>query len=457
VTIAYPMPVLGEPELTAAEAVLADAGVRLVVGSVIDPAGVARAKEVPVRRVRAFHVNGMGASPSWNVFCIDNTVAFTPSLGVAGDLRLRADLDAMRVVGDQLAWAPAEMFTQEGEPFPLCSRGLLRKTQSCLESQGLSALVGCELEMVLTKADGSPLDGRPWNAYGVSAALDVEAFLVDLIQACELVGLPVEQVHSEYGRGQYELSLAPTDPITAADNVVLTRLIVGRISRRHGMAASFSPLPFADGSGNGAHQHLSLSRGGEPLFSGGQGPYGLTEEGASAVAGIVAGLPEMLGVLAGSVLSAHRLKPGFWSGAFACWGLENREAAVRFCAATRGNPYGANVEVKCVDGSANPYLATTVILGLALDGVSRRAQLPPEVPGNPAELTDVELAQTGTVRLPDGQSAVLSALAGSPLAGRLLGEDIRQALLAVRGHELNTYDNEDIAFLTERFRFAWSL
>jgi hypothetical protein len=33
----------------------------------------------------------MGASPSWNVFCIDFGIAFTPDLGVIGDLRLRID------------------------------------------------------------------------------------------------------------------------------------------------------------------------------------------------------------------------------------------------------------------------------------------------------------------------------------------------------------------------------
>ena len=49
-------------------------------------------------------------------------------------------------------------------------------------------------------------------------------------------------------------------------------------------------------------------------------------------------------VYAGSVLSALRLKPGNWAGAAACWGLENREAAVRFIAATPGSPHGANAE-----------------------------------------------------------------------------------------------------------------
>lgn len=41
--------------------------------------------------------------------------------------------------------------------------------------------------------------------------------------------------------------------------------------------------------------------------------------------GIVRYLPELVALLAPSVLSAERLQPGHWSGAYACWGLENRK------------------------------------------------------------------------------------------------------------------------------------
>ncbi|MGH3585045.1 MAG: glutamine synthetase family protein, partial [Pseudonocardia sp.] len=406
----YPMPVLTAKELSVARARLADAGVRLLSGSVVDPAGVIRAKHVPVHRADVFHVHGMGASPSWNVFCVDNAIAFTPRFGVVGDLRLRADLTALRVLGDGLAWAPAEMFDQEGRPAPVCSRGLLRRTEAGLVERGLSARIGCELEMVLT-----PRSAPGWNAYGLGATLEVEPFALDLLGAAERAGLPVEQIHAEYGDGQLEISLAPTDPLTAADHVVLARVIVCRVARRHDLAVSFSPQPFAGGSGNGAHQHLSLAHGDVPLFSDGTGPHGMTDDGAAAIGGVVAGLPGLLAVFAGSVLSPLRLQPGHWSGAFACWGLENREAAVRFCAATPGNPHGASVELKCIDPSANPYLAAATFLGLAVEGLTTRAPLPHEVTVDPATLAPDDVARTATVRLPADQAAALAALEKSPL------------------------------------------
>jgi glutamine synthetase len=317
-------------------------------------------------------------------------------------------------------------------------------------------LVGCELEFVLTQADGSALSGRPWNAYGLSSVLDAEPFLTDLVQACAEASLPVEQIHAEYGNGQFEFAIAPSDPITAADHVVLARLLTGRVARRHGFGVSFSPLPFEGGSGNGAHQHLSLMLEGQPLLSGGDGPHGLCDHGGAAIAGIVSGLPEMIAVLAGSVLSSQRLQPGHWSGASACWGLENREAALRFCAATPGNPYGASLEVKCIDPSANPYLSTAVIVGLALNGITANLALPAEVVGDPTTQTEAEAAASGTVRLAPDQGAALDALAASALAPVLLGEDILDATLAVRRHELDTYGKDTTAELAERFRFAWS-
>ncbi|RRF82191.1 hypothetical protein EAO22_29315 [Klebsiella pneumoniae] len=103
------------------------------------------------------------------------------------------------------------------------------------------------------------------------------------------------------------------------------------------------------------------------MLAGGTGIYGITAEGGSLIAGIVRYLPE-LALLAPSVLSAERLQPGHWSGAYACWGLENREAAVRYCAANRGNPYGAHLEV-VYRSCCQPLHCLWAVLGMALAGL----------------------------------------------------------------------------------------
>ncbi|GAA1158241.1 glutamine synthetase family protein [Nocardioides aquiterrae] len=437
-------------ELDGLAARLGEDGVAVVGGSVTDLAGVTRGKYVPTRRLPAFVRAGMGASPSWSVFCVDSGIAFTPSLGVAGDLRIRIDPDALRVIDDGVAWAPGELHDQAGEPVDLCTRALLGRTEERVRAAGRAALVGVELECTVLAPDGNHATTAPWSPYGIRTSLDLAPFLVDLARTAERVGLPVEQLHTEYGHDQLEVSLAPLAPVAAADAVVLTRVVLGRVAARHGLAISFSPVPFAGEAGNGAHLHLSLADADGPLFSGGDGPHGLTAAGGSAIAGILATLPELLGLYAGSALSAARLRPGNWAGAAACWGLENREAAVRFIAGTPGNPHGANVELKVVDPSANPYLAVTAMLGSAERGVAAGLALPDEVPDDPSGL-DVELPS-----LPTDQVAAIDALEASAAAAELLGAPIVEGLVAVRRHEIRTFGDLPLEETTARLRLAWS-
>lgn len=305
-------------------------------------------------------------------------------------------------------------------------------------------------EFTLTDAEGGKLSPRPWSPYGVRPTLDQTGFITALARNAERAGLDVDQIHAEYGADQFEISLAPADPVATADSIVLARNVIGRAAARNGMLVSFSPVPYVGGSGNGAHPHLSLTADESPIFAGGSGPHGLTEADGSAIAGIVTALPALLGVYAGSVLSSMRLKPGSWAGAAACWGLENREAAVRFCAATRGNPHGANVELKCGDPSANPYLAAAALLGSAVHGIEGALPLPAEVPVDPASAV-VEIPSLAV-----DQVTALDALAESEIARSVLGSSIIEALLSVRRYEAETFAHQSPEETIQALRLAWS-
>jgi glutamine synthetase len=425
-------------------------GVELVAGSVTDPAGVTRAKYVPVRRLGDFARSGTGVSPSWSVFCVDSAIAFTPTIGVAGDLRIRIDPAEVRLIDDGVAWAPGNLTEQGGDPAPMCVRSLLARTEQRAAERGLTTLVGAELECTMLAPDGGPASTEPWSPYGIRTSLDRSAFLVDLAGTAERAGLTVEQIHTEYGHDQLEVSLAPTTPVAAADAVILTRIVLGRSAARHGLRISFAPVPFEGAAGNGAHLHLSLADTHGPLFSGGDGPYGIRPDGGSAIAGVIAALPDLIGVYAGSALSALRLKPGNWAGAAACWGLENREAAVRFIAASPGSPHGANAELKLIDPSANPYLAAAAFLGSALRGIEHGLDLPAEIPEDPAQ------SATPPPPLPTGQRAAIEALSSSAIAAEVLTPDIVEGLVAVRRYELTAFGDLSPDETTRALRLAWS-
>ncbi|MET1063627.1 MAG: glutamine synthetase family protein [Arthrobacter sp.] len=436
---------------------LQEAGVRSVIGTVVNAAGLTLAKTVPLARLAAFHESGMGAAPVWHVFTIDGGIAFTDSITPVGDMRLRIDIAALRVLPGARAWAPANFFEQDGTASPACARGLLADVDGSLGEAGYQALVGHELEFVLVAPDGSALEDAPWVPYGATGLLDRSEFLDDLLSVLNQAGIPMEQVHAEYGRNQFEFSLPPAPPVHAADTVVLAKIIVGFVARAHSLQASFSPSPFAGSVGNGAHQHFSLRKNGVPVFSGGSGPHGISADGGAAIGGIIAGLPEVQGFLTGSVLSGSRLAPGTWSGAYLCWGLENREASVRFLMEGTSNPHGANVEVKIIDPSANVYLASAAILALALNGIRGGRRLPVEIPGDPARLSDDERRRANVHLLSGSPTAIIDTLDTSRLARGLLGDAIVDATVAVRRYEQRISAEHSPDELAERFRLAWSI
>lgn len=77
------------------------------------------------------------------------------------------------------------------------------------------------------------------------------------------------------------------------------------------------------------------------------------------------------------VCSYDRIKPDTWSGAYHCWGKENREAPLR-TACPPGVPLElvSNFEVKSFDGCANPHLGLAAILAAGIDGLRRGLILP---------------------------------------------------------------------------------
>ena len=429
-----------------------------VIGTVVNPAGLILAKTIPASRLTAFSEAGFGASPSWHGFAIDQVgIAFNDDIGVVGDHRILADHDALRTLGDGVAWVPGSFYDQQTQPVPSCSRGTLRRIEDRLAATGLTARIGHEIEFYLVGPDGAQLPAALWAQYGLAGVLEHETFIRDVTASAGLAGIGIEQFHPEYGPNQFELSLAPQSPVAAADQLVLTKLVLGRTARKYGMRVSFSPVPFAGMVGSGAHQHFSLSDDSGSLFEGGDGPSGMTRRGRHVVAGLVDGLPEAQAILCGSVVSGLRMKPGHWAGAYTCWGTENREAAIRFLPAGPGKPHGANVEVKVIDPSANPYFASAAVLALALDGLDRESALPPETTVDPATLTAEERAAAGTVLLPSDQGSALDALDGSTRLRAALGDQAVDAILTVRRYENDNFGDLAPEALTDRFRMAWSV
>jgi glutamine synthetase len=247
----------------------------------------------------------------------------------------------------------------------------------------------------------------------------------------------VDQVHPEYGAGQYEVSVVAQDPLAAADTLVLVRETIRALSRRYGLRASFSPKVLADGVGNGGHVHLSLWQDDRNLFHGGDGPYGLTDVAESFVAGILQHLPALLALGAPSVASYLRLIPQHWAGPYQAWGLENREAALRLITGSPGSQLrAANLEVKALDLSANPYLVVAGLVFAGLAGVAASERLPEPVDVDPASLTPDELTERGITRLPTTLATATDAFEQDETLTAAFGPELSATIVDVRRGEI---------------------
>jgi glutamine synthetase len=407
----------------------------------VDHSGITRVKSVPLAGLPRAAADGVGASPVFDAFLLDDTiVAGRHAGGPVGDLRLRPDLDRLTVLAGQpgWAWAPADRFDQQGEPHPQDERGLARAVADRLTVHGYEVQAGFEVEWVVGRADTDEF--RPaatGPAYGHARQVELSDYAADLLSALAEQDVEVLQFHPEYAPGQFELSTTPEDPVHAADTSVLVRETIRAITLRHGLRPSFSPKVTAEGVGNGGHLHLSLWRDGRNLFDGGESWFGLTDDAEAFAAGVLRRLPALCAIGVPSVAGYLRLVPRHWAGAFAVWGLENREAALRLVA-------GRDLEVKCYDLTANPYLAVAATMAAGLAGIVDRSRLPEPVGVDPDGLPDAE-------RLPTCLEEAVAAFEADEVLTEAFGAEFAATIVDVRRGEIARFAHcspEEVAALT---------
>jgi glutamine synthetase len=389
-------------------------------------------------------------------------------LGPVGEIRLVPD--AATFVA--LPYAPGagamlcDLRTLDGAPWAACARSFLKSAINDAALEGSALVAAYEPEFTLaTRERGATGDERLvpvdeslcFSTTGFNAAHD---FTIDFVRALNAQGLAVEQYYPELGHGQQELSIRHADALAAADRHVLYRETARGVALRHGLWASLAPKPIADQAGNGAHLHLSLwdTSEGSPVGGPSDQPkrnqffsstdrLGLSDTAYHFMAGLLAHMPALLALTCASVNSFRRLAPMHWSSAYTCYGLDNREAAVRIASPMWGGAeQSTNIELKASDSSANPYLALGGVLTAGLDGVRR--QLDPGEPTDvdPGTLSEAQRRRRGIKRFPTSLAAALDELERDELLMDALGPLRSQACLAVKRSEVAAFAARDAEF-----------
>jgi glutamine synthetase len=428
--------------------------IRLVRFLYADHGGIIRGKAAGTGRLRERMASGIGHTVAMMAMSMLDQLQPVAGMGPVGEVRIVPDPDTFV----PLPYAPgaaamlADLVRPDGSAWEACPRTFLKQAITGLAAEGYAMRAAFEPEFTLGHRESSPAgpsipdrlipidDSLCYSATGFHLAHE---FTMELVAALEAQGLSVEHYYPELGAGQQEMSLRHADALRAADNHVLYRETVRGVAFRRGLWASLAPKPIPDQAGNGTHLHTSLTDlspdgtpGGRNVFADSGDLYGLSQVGYHFVGGLLAHLPALVALTCASVNSYRRLAPQMWASAYTCYGMDNREAAIRICSPLRGDPGSSvNLELKPSDSSANPYLALGAVIYAGLDGI--RGKLDPGEPVNvdPALLTDAERAAAGAHRLPASLNAALDALAADEMMMDLLGPLRSSAYLAVKRSE----------------------
>ncbi|WP_036484818.1 glutamine synthetase family protein [Myxosarcina sp. GI1] len=415
---------------------LQQSGVKFVRILWCDNANIIRGKAVHIDMLSHYFEHGVGiAAGQQGVPVMYDAVMPKSGLSPVGEVRLVPDWSSLKL----LPYAPGHArvmgdMVLNGVPWSLCPRNFLRQTLAAAKSQGLEIKAAFENEFYLLRQTANGLKPVDSTVFAFSQAMDLNREVIDDI-ASSLIAqeIPVEQYYPESGPGQQEISVRYTDAWHAADWQIAFRETVKAIARKHDLAASFLPKIFPDAAGSGCHVHFSLWRNGKNLLPDSTGICGLSKTAKEFIAGILHHLPSLMALTTPSVNSYRRLLPQCWSGAFRCWGLDNREAAVRVPSDPTGYP--THIELKTVDASANPYLALGAAIAAGLDGVQRNLEPPQPLSVDPGSLSKEELSSQGIERLPANLGEAIARLRDNDLLLKALNPELSQAFLAVREAE----------------------
>lgn len=376
-------------------------------------------------------------------------------LSPVGEVYIMADMSSFtsipyspghgRVMGDMI---------KNGKTWNNCPRGFLKKMIQKAAKMNITIKGAFENEFyLLKKEDGdiSPVDNTPFaSTYSMDLNNEVIGNIVDALIA---QNMEVQQYYPESGPGQQEITIGYTDAIGACDNQIAFRETVRAIASKHGLIASFLPKIFQDKSGNGCHLHLSLWNENKNILGDPENKYMISKKGSQFIAGILHHLPALMAITTPIPNSYRRIIPNSWSGAFQCWGIDNREAAIRIISEPDGTV--KNFELKTLDASSNPYLAFGAVIAAGLDGIKNEMELEDPIQENPENQGKESGNGYKIPRLPSKLDEAINKLEKNKVILDAIGYDLSKAYIAVKKAELevlgNLKLNEEVELLLEKY------
>ncbi|MEM1640190.1 MAG: type I glutamate--ammonia ligase [Acidilobaceae archaeon] len=382
-----------------------------------DLAGILRSVEVPFDSLE----NGSRFPAS-----LDGSSAYGLASVERSDLLLEPDRETLKPV----PWLQGvyrtlcRIYAPPGVRFEKDPRLVAERTNEHLESHGLEARVGVELEFNVFKnvifSNSNPLFEQgykilplsprelPKASYQLSYPNDpLLEYRLELARVLELFDIKVAVSHHEVAVSQIEISMGSAGVVKASDNVVTSKWIARSIAERVGLKAVFMPKPIYGDNGNGMHIHVSLwdRSVSKNLFS---DEEKLSDLALHFIGGVLAHARSLAALLAPTTNSYKRLVAGYEAPVYIAWGYYNRTAMVRIPHASNHNK--TRIEIRMADPSANPYLAVSAVIMAGLDGIRKKLDPGEPVSENLYKLKKSEAKAKGIEVLPRSLDEALDEL-----------------------------------------------
>lgn len=225
--------------------------------------------------------------------------------------------------------------------------------------------------------------------------------IVDTMIRC---GIEVECHHHEVATaGQAEIDLRYASLTRMADMLTMYKYIVKNTARAAGKTVTFMPKPIFGDNGSGMHTHVSLWKGGKPIFAGDK-YAGLSQEALWFIGGLLVHGRSLAALTNPTTNSYKRLVPGFEAPVNLAYSSRNRSACCRIPMYSP-SPKAKRIEFRPPDPSCNPYLAFSAILLAGLDGIQNRID-----PGEPMDKNLYDLPPEEKAKIPQTPGSLEEAL-----------------------------------------------
>ncbi len=327
------------------------------------------------------------------------------------------------------------------QPFEGDPRSNLKRIVSEMKDMGYDQFnLGAEPEFYLFKLDEN---GEPTNAvndtsgyFDVSISDTSEACRRKIARTLKEIGFEVEMFHHEVGPSQHEISFKYSDAVTASDNIQTFKYIAKTVAHQYGLHVTFMPKPLYNEPGSGMHYNVSLFKDDNNIFFDKNDEFGLSEEMRYFMAGLLDHARGYTAICNPLVNSYKRLTSGFEAPRYIAWSGRNRTPLLRI-PGTRGA--GTRAEVRSLDPSANPYLATAVILKAGLSGIQKEKDLTTPVDENIYNMSHKERKSEDIEDLPTTLYTAIKALRADEVIQEALGQHIFDHFVENKLYEWQRY------------------